>query len=362
MAFFKWLFGRDRSNSVKSLSSAHPWTVSENGNPTLVEGSTRITVFQQDRGWKYCIADIDDRDAPHFSDAYATEREALEEALAHFRGEPSRHRSLSASIVEDRRRRWETQIQKRWLMIQELQGFLAENNDLGITALRKPQTTIESHLKQLDWQIAEYRNADVSAKLISLAERQKPALVQLAEEVAARLDTKQAERQPKRMPVSDNQLSAELARKVDDLIRLFADTPVVDPSEMERRYSRATRDATAKMLDGGTIYGQASGAPDFLNQDEESFRAFMKVADQDLAWQCGTVSEAFTRYLETGEIPAPHYPMRVAVLLRKTNELNRERQFLAVWCRHFPSGNGAKYATLVERAKKTGAIPAWREH
>lgn len=357
MVFFKWLFGRGRSNSDMSSSSVDRWTVSENGNQTLIEGSTRITVFQRDRGWKYCIADVNDREDPHFSDAYATEREAREEALAHFRGEPSRHQSLFASFAEDRRQRWEAQIHERSLVIEELQRFLSENANLGITALRKPEAKIASHLKQLDWQIAEYRSAGVSANLISLAERQEPALAQLAEEVAARIEAKQAKRPPRRRPVSDSQLSAALARKVDDLIRLFAHTPVMAQGEVDRRYSRAMRDATAKMLDGGITYGQASGAPEFLNQDEESFRAFMKEADQNLAWQCDTVSKAFNRYLKIGEIPAPHYPMRVAVLLSRAKDFDREKQFLAAWCMHFPSGNGVTYAALVERAKKVGAIP-----
>lgn len=358
MAFFKWLFGKERPSSAQSPSSTNRWTVSANGNPTLVEGSTRITIFQQDLGWKYCIADVDDREDPHFSDAYATEREAREEALADFRGEPTSHQSLAASSTEDRRQRWEAHIRERSLLIEELQRFLVENNDFGMTALRKPEAKIASHLKQLDWQIAEYRNAGVSRNLISLAERQKPALARLAEEVAARIGNKQAKRPPKRTPVSDSQLSTELSRKVDDLIRLFADTPAVDPSELERRYSRAMRDATARMLDGGVTYGQASGAPKFLSQDEESFRAFMKEADQDLGWQCSAVSNAFQRYVEMGETPAPHYPMRVAVLLSKAKDLDREKAFLAAWCMHFPTGNGVKYAALVERAIKVGAIPA----
>jgi len=84
----------------------------------------------------------------------------------------------------------------------------------------------------------------------------------------------------------------------------------------------------------------------------------MKVVDQDLVWQCETVTAAFERYLKTGEIPAPGNPMRVAVLLHKAKDFDRERQFLAAWCNHFPSGNGVTYAALVERAKKTGAIPA----
>ena len=158
--------------------------------------------------------------------------------------------------------------------------------------------------------------------------------------------------------MSDSRLSTELSQKVDHLIQLFVDTPVVDPREVEKRYIRAMRDALAMMRDGRTSYGQASGSPEFLDQDEEPFRIFMKEADQDLAWQCSTVAQAFRRYLEIGEAPAPHYSMRVVVLLSKAKDIDREKKFLAAWCKHFSFGNGAKYAALVERAKKVGAIPA----
>ena len=73
-------------------------------------------------------------------------------------------------------------------------------------------------------------------------------------------------------------------------------------------------------------------------------------------WQCDTVAAGFERFQKTGEVPAPHYPMRIAILLRKARDFDRERQFLQVWCRHFPSGNGVTYGKLVERARKTGAI------
>lgn len=339
MALFSWLFGKGKSKSDAPVYSDR-WTVSENGNPTLLEGSTGITIFKQDRGWNYCIADVDDQNAPYFSEAFFSEQDAREKALAHFRGQPPDHQPLSASFAEERRHSWEEHIRERSRLIEELERFFAENPDLGITALRKPEAKIASHLKQLDWQAGEYRSLGVSAELVSLAERQRPALAKLAEEVATRLEAKQAQRPPRKQPVSDSQLPTELATKVDDLIRLFARTPVEDPSEAERRYGRAMNDATAKMLKGGMTFGEASGGPDFLNQDEASFRAFMKKADQDLGWQCDTVSNAFKRYLEIGETPAPHYPMRVAVLLRKAKDFDREKQFLAAWCKHFPTGNG----------------------
>ena len=82
----------------------------------------------------------------------------------------------------------------------------------------------------------------------------------------------------------------------------------------------------------------------------------MKKADQDLIWQCRTVSKLFDAYQVSGDIPPPHYPMRIAILLKKASDPDRERRFLAAWCRHFPKGNGVKYAQLVERARKAGAL------
>ena len=151
-------------------------------------------------------------------------------------------------------------------------------------------------------------------------------------------------------------LPPDLANKVDDVIQLFNETPVMDQKRRKRLADKFTRTAVTKMLDEGITYGQASGAPKFFNQDKKSFRAFIRETDQDLDWQCDTVAAAFERFQETGEVPAPHYPMRINVLLRKAKDLDRERQFLSAWCRHFPSGNGATYGKLLARAEKVGAI------
>ncbi len=155
---------------------------------------------------------------------------------------------------------------------------------------------------------------------------------------------------------SETTLSAYLANMVDDLTRLFNKVPVMPNSERKRLSDKFSCTAIAMMRNERITYGQASNAPEFLNQDYESFRAFIKKVDQNLEWQCETVAAAFDRYQKTGEIPAPHYPMRIAILLRKAKDFNRERQFLVAWCNHFPSGNGVKYGTLMERAKKAGAI------
>jgi hypothetical protein len=263
---------------------------------------------------------------------------------------------LSAAIAVNRKQEWEAFIDRREQMIEELRTYLAGSTDLGITALRKPEAKIASHLKQLDWQIAAYRSDGVSKHKISLAEQQKTTLAQLRDQVAELISAKEAQRRPRRSPVSASTLTTDLGAKVDELVRVFMETPVMSPEEQSRLSHSFTRKAAAKMLDEGLTYGRASGAPEFLNQDEAAFRAFMKTVDQDLAWQCETVAAAFDRYQLSGEVPAPHFPMRVTVLLRKAKDFDRERDFLAAWCRHFPRGAGVKYAALVDRAMKVGAL------
>ena len=95
-------------------------------------------------------------------------------------------------------------------------------------------------------------------------------------------------------------LSDGLANKVDDLIRVFDKTPVMGLRERERLGKRFMEAVYARMLDEGLSYEEASGGPEFLDQDDESFRSFMKRADQDLDWQCDTVAAGFERFQRTG--------------------------------------------------------------
>lgn len=348
MGIFEWLFGGKREAKID-------WVRSERGNLTATIGNRRVTVFASDGGWKYVFADNtrDDDDA-YFSDPYATESMAQEEAEAHMAGTPSHHRSLSDDRDDRRRGKWERVIEEREQALAELEAAL-QAPELNVTALRKPESKIASHLKQLGWQMAEYQTAGVSRQKIELAKRQEARLSALGKEVAERLASKAKGKKPPNPTMAASTLPDELARKVDDLIALFESAPVLSDEDRSRLSRQASRKASAKMIEEGTTFGEASGGPAFLNQDEESFRAFLKSVDQDLGWQCNTVAETFKKHQQDGMIPPPYYPTRVIVLLRKANDLERERRFLAAWCRHFPKGNGVKYQKLVERAKEVGA-------
>ena len=85
----------------------------------------------------------------------------------------------------------------------------------------------------------------------------------------------------------------------------------------------------------------------------------IKQYDNDLAKQVEIVSEGLDGWKRSGMTPAPYYSYRIAVILSKQKEAEREKAFLAAWCRHFSEvGIGQRYADLVERARKKGAIPA----
>ena len=158
------------------------------------------------------------------------------------------------------------------------------------------------------------------------------------------------------MPISAGEFSPRLAGIVDALIKLFDDAPETSERERSRKSQKHYDDIFRKMTDQGMDYQEASVQPELYSQDSESFFSNLRSKDQNLEWQCDTVAASFRRYLEIGEVPAPYFPWRVAILLRKAKQHDREKRFLAAWCRHFPFGNGVKYGKIVERARKLGAI------
>ncbi|QXT41137.1 hypothetical protein [Gymnodinialimonas ceratoperidinii] len=84
----------------------------------------------------------------------------------------------------------------------------------------------------------------------------------------------------------------------------------------------------------------------------------IKQYDNDLAKQVEIVNEGLDGWERSGMTPAPYYSYRIAVILSKQKEVEREKDFLAAWCRHFSEvGIGQRYADLVERARKKGAFP-----
>ena len=157
--------------------------------------------------------------------------------------------------------------------------------------------------------------------------------------------------------------SADDLLAVDRLIARLNDTEPM-PSELRRFLSEVfQRGITATMFELTETTGAdvsrgaisaALGAPGFWNLEQDAIKPFIRSKAQDLGWQCRTVGEYFTYHQRTGDIIPPHYPERIAILLRKAKELAREKAWLAAWCRHF--GHDGWDGWFRDRLRKLSSI------
>jgi HIRAN domain len=146
---------------------------------------------------------------------------------------------------------------------------------------------------------------------------------------------------------------AALAR-LKALAAFLMNAPILNEQQRERLSKARSGETVTRMLETDESYGQASDGPDFLSLPESDFHAYLQSIDNDLSAQLDIVDVACRSYFKNGEIPAPYYPWRIAVILRKRKMKEQERDFLEAWCRHFASGNGVTYGELVKRAERLG--------
>ena len=187
MGLFDWLFGR----KVVEPQKASGWGSSESGNSMTIYRNRRVTVFPSDRGWKFCIAKVEDDEDPYFSDVYRDEDAAKYEALAWMDGRPSRNSTMQEDRQVNRRKQWEEQISQRAALL----AILSKDLPLAanLTEVRKIERKVQSHVKQGSWQISEYVRDGVSDVLIRQAEelhRSYEALSQRVEDRVASFKTK----------------------------------------------------------------------------------------------------------------------------------------------------------------------------
>lgn len=146
------------------------WHASRNGNQTIKVGSLRLTVFEQDRGWKYCISQGSGDDNPYFSERYATEQEAKEAATAHANGQESPHKT-SREAREDANLNYHLSITKDANEIyHSCHSSISEmysSGRINLTALRpikkKLDRTERSIIEAYKHNYAERREADANA-------------------------------------------------------------------------------------------------------------------------------------------------------------------------------------------------------
>ncbi|MTE01996.1 hypothetical protein GIY56_17040 [Paracoccus sp. YIM 132242] len=150
-------------------------------------------------------------------------------------------------------------------------------------------------------------------------------------------------------PAPVNVSTSDLAPHLEGLttlINYLSEARPLSRRELEEKW-KAARAAT------GPFDAVVSG-PSFLSLPEDEFRTHLRSIDNDLGAQVEIVNTACRVYFDTGDIPAPYYAWRIAIILSKAKEAEHERAFLAAWCRHFGSTSGRRYEDLAERARKRG--------
>lgn len=158
-ALVTWLMFKLRNSSLERMSdrrttdeSATAWVSSDNGNPTTTYQGLRLTVFESDGGWKYCVAHVDDRREPEFSEPYETKDIAKEEGQRRIDGRPPR----TSSLPEARRalRRQREKEQRHNFLNDEPQILVSlrlnAESAINLTELRKVERKLETRKKYID--------------------------------------------------------------------------------------------------------------------------------------------------------------------------------------------------------------------
>ncbi|MDW9680655.1 hypothetical protein GOA87_17015 [Sinorhizobium meliloti] len=176
-------------------SSTSEWTQSESGNPTQIYKGKRITVFEADNGWKYCIAHPDDRREPYFSESYWTPDIAQSEAIRHMERLPSLHRSLPEQRRELRRQK-EDEERSAFLsgephVIASLSSAAAYATNLS--ELRKVERKVETRRRSID-RVADSVEVYGSDEEIERAQELKREVSALADRIQIRVAELKAKR------------------------------------------------------------------------------------------------------------------------------------------------------------------------
>jgi len=129
--------------------------------------------------------------------------------------------------------------------------------------------------------------------------------------------------------------------------------PRLSDADIARRAEEHMQRVWRQVEAGQPVDEATLGVLGFLAQPEGQAR--LQAIAHDLGAQTRIVDGLFSEYLERGQVPAPHFAMRVAELLAEAGHARHEMAFLAAWCKHFGHvRNGTTATKLAERARALG--------
>lgn len=142
--------------------------------------------------------------------------------------------------------------------------------------------------------------------------------------------------------------------KLVELVTLLSETDVLSPAEINRLRKEKLAWVQAQPLG----WKDPDDETPWLQLSEEDREA----AANDLAVHVDNLLVQCRGYFRSGNIPAPHSAMRIAIILTRAKLSDQERSFLEAWCRHFQRAeSGRTYGILAKRAEKRGiAMPRTR--
>lgn len=129
--------------------------------------------------------------------------------------------------------------------------------------------------------------------------------------------------------------------------------PVLSEDTVESRRLQHRQSIKAK-IQHGLIPDANLGTLPHLNRPDA--QQYLKQIKNDLCAQVQITDRMLDDWNRVGEYPAPGYPSRICVILRKAKLYDLEFEFLSAYCRHFNSKASAG-DKLTERARKIGAYP-----
>ena len=143
---------------------------------------------------------------------------------------------------------------------------------------------------------------------------------------------------------------------LDALIERLESSALLDIASMYEIREKRQAQIVSDMFYKGKTHGEASGAHPILLQDQPDFEAQLQSIKQSLINQVQIFTHGVDAWFSKGDHPPPYYPLRIAVILRKNNEIDREKRFLAAYCKHFATRRGSRGdERIMERAIKLGA-------
>lgn len=149
--------------------------------------------------------------------------------------------------------------------------------------------------------------------------------------------------------------SAECAA-LEGLILRLKQTPLLSRENENRKYKMFIENIADRMINEGVSRGVAADDHEMYNQPEDEFFVHLQSVDNELLQQISIFNFGLDRWFEYGECHPPYLPWRIAIILSKRKELEKEKRFLAAYCRHFKFRVGTRDQKITNRAIKKGAI------